>query len=456
MYKKQLFILWLMLSISCIGCGEKAEDVSETMRVEEHLNQTQEEKTDGENIIETAQEEKEIADNDINTVQQKEIEKLEYEAGIEGEKKSIGSEEDTENPIVSESEMIADNSITLVMAGDMLMHTPVNETGIMEDGSIDFSHLFTYTKDMIADADIALVNQEVILGGTELGISGYPAFNTYYELGDTLVETGFDVVLHATNHALDKGKKGVLSCLQYWENNYPDIAVLGIQDSVEEQEKIYVHEDNQIRVAILNYTYGTNGIPLPEDMPYAVNLMDKGKMAQDIAKAKEISDFVVVCPHWGTEYVLEETDSQRDYVQFFLECGVDLVLGTHPHVIEPVEMLVDEKGHEMLVYYSLGNYVNCTSSENDDIGNRMLGALAEVTITKDSNGQVYISEYSAEPIVTYVSQSQEEIAVYPLEQFTDEMANNSYTIKFDDDFSKGYCEELWINVIGDVGINNLK
>ena len=128
MYKKQLFILWLMLSISCIGCGEKAEDVSETMRVEEHLNQTQEEKTDGENIIETAQEEKEIADNDINTVQQKEIEKLEYEAGIEGEKKSIGSEEDTENPIVSESEMIADNSITLVMAGDMLMHTPVNET----------------------------------------------------------------------------------------------------------------------------------------------------------------------------------------------------------------------------------------------------------------------------------------------------------------------------------------
>ena len=339
------------------------------------------------------------------------------------------------------------DEVTLIMVGDMLMHTPINETGVKEDGSIDFSHLFTHTKDMIEEADIAIVNQEVILGGEELGISGYPAFNTYYEFGDDLVDVGFDVVLHATNHALDKGKKGIVNCLSYWEENHPEIGVLGIQDSREEQNEIYVQETNGIRIAILNYTYGTNGIPLPEDMPYAVNLMDKEKMAKDIAKAKEVSDFVVMCPHWGTEYVLEATDYQKNYAEFMLEQGVDLVLGTHPHVIEPVEMMQDEEGNEMLVYYSLGNYVNCTSSETADIGWRMLGAMAEVTIAMDDNGEAYIKEYGAEPLVTYVSADQETIAVYPMDKFTDEMAQSSHTIKYTTDFSKGYCEELWERVM---------
>ena len=366
---------------------------------------------------------------------------------MEDEKEESVQKAET-NVYVQEEEK-EESSVTLIMVGDMLMHTPVNETGVMEDGSIDFSHLFTYTKDLIESADIALVNQEVILGGEGLGISGYPAFNTYQELGDDLVEAGFDVVLHATNHALDKGKKGVLSCLAYWDEKHPEIAVLGMQDTEEEQDEIYVYEENDIRIAVLNYTYGTNGISLPEDMPYAVNMMDKEQMAEDIEHAKEIADFVVVCPHWGTEYVLKETDYQRNYAQFFLDCGVDLVIGTHPHVIEPVEMLTNETGHEMLVYYSLGNYVNCTSSENEEIGQRMLGAMAEVTISKDENGDAYISEYGAQPLVTYVSANQEEITVYPLEQFTDEMADDSYTVKFDTDFSKGYCEQLWAEVMGE-------
>ena len=142
-------------------------------------------------------------------------------------------------------------------------------------------------------------------------------------------------------------------------------------------------------------------------------------------------------------------DITRDYAEFFLDCGVDLVIGTHPHVIEPIELYMDENGHEMLVYYSLGNYVNCTSSENEDIGQRMLGAMAEVTITKDEGGDIYISEYGAQPLVTYVSNDQDEITVYPLEQFTDEMALNSYTANFDTDFSKTYCEKLWESVMGE-------
>ena len=433
MNRSIVVFLCILLALNCGGCRsikqtEKNTDIKETINIE---------------TITTSQQEI-VLDEDVTDVAETEdgTEPVELET-----ERGVDTDTDTEaSALINTKEKSA---ITLIMVGDMLMHTPINETGVMEDGSIDFSHLFTYTKDMIESADIALVNQEVILGGEELGISGYPAFNTYQEFGDDLVEAGFDVVLHATNHALDKGKKGILNCLSYWATEHPEIAVLGIQDTAEEQDEIYVYEESGIRIAILNYTYGTNGIPLPEDMPYAVNMMDKERMAEDIEHAKEVADFVVVCPHWGTEYVLEETDYQRNYAEFFLDCGVDLVLGTHPHVIEPVEMMEDENGHRMLVYYSLGNYVNCTSSENDDIGNRMLGAMAEVTITKDEVGNTYISEYGAQPLVTYVSADQEEITVYPLEQFTDEMAQNSYTVKFDTDFSKTYCEDLWERVMGE-------
>lgn len=341
--------------------------------------------------------------------------------------------------------------VNLIMVGDMLIHTPINETAAKEDGTVNFDHLFTHTKDMIEKADIALVNQEVILGGKELGISGYPAFNTYYELGDSLADAGFDVVLHATNHALDKGKQGILNCIDYWENNHPEIAVLGIEDTASEQDNIYIYEKNNIKIAILNYTYGTNGIPLPQDMPYAVNLMDKEKIKQDINLAKTMADFIIVCPHWGTEYILEESEYQQNYAEFFLECEVDLVIGTHPHVIEPVELMKNEEtGHEMLVYYSLGNFVNCTGSETDDIGIRMLGAMADVTIAKNTDGKVYIEEYTARPLITYVSDNQEIITVYPMDEFDESLAQSSYTIRFDKDFSKEYCEEIWNQVFNNL------
>ena len=354
-----------------------------------------------------------------------------------------------QTPLMKE---LARPRITLVMVGDILMHMPVNNSGKMEDGSRNFDHLFAYTKDMISEADIAIVNQEVILGGPELGISGYPRFNTYYEVGDALAEAGFDVVLHATNHSMDRGREGLENCLDFWKENYPDMAVLGMYDSKEERDRIYVYERQGIKIAILNYTYGTNGLPLPDGMPYAVNLMKEDLIAQDVARAREEADFVILCPHWGTEYVLEETEAQRRWAQFFLECGVDLVIGTHPHVVEPVEMLTDEDGNEMLVYYSLGNYVNATASEERNIGIRMLGAMAEVTISRGEDGEVYIEEYSAEPLVTYVSGDKKTISTYPLELFTEEMAQESFTHRRDAGFTREHCEEVWRQVFGDMGL----
>lgn len=338
-----------------------------------------------------------------------------------------------------------------MMAGDILLHTPVADSGKREDGSYDFSAVFAEMKEEIASADLALVNQEVILGGEELGISGYPAFNAPYELGDALAEAGFDVVLHATNHALDKGKRGIVNCLAFWQEQYPDMAVLGIHESLESQEEIYVYEQDGIRLAILNYTYGTNGIALPQDMPYAVDLLDRDRVAADLQRAQELADFVIVCPHWGTEYVLEATAEQEEWAVFFAENGADLILGTHPHVIEPVEWVAGEDGGT-LVYYSMGNFVNWTSGTGEGVANRMVGGMAHVTVGLDEAGEAAITAYGVEPLVCHVEQGYGGVTVYPLDQYTEELAKRNEIVSQDSHFSLAYCRNLVEKVFGNLWI----
>ena len=338
--------------------------------------------------------------------------------------------------------------INLVMVGDMLMHERVVASGLQEDGSYNFDHLFLHVQEQIASADLALVNQETILGGTELGLSGYPCFNSPYELGVAEAEAGFDVILHGTNHTLDKGKRGVLNCINFWEETYPEIAWLGMNDSQEMQdEDIYVYEQNGIKIAILNYTYGTNGISTPVDMPYLVNYMEEEKVIADIQKAEEIADFTVVCPHWGNEYYLGVASSQQKWTDIFLEQGVDLVIGTHPHVIEPVEWVFDEEGHEMLVYYSLGNFVNGTSGTGAGVMNRCVGALADVTIGFDENGEVAILEYEAIPLVCHIAEGNE-YTVWYLEDYTEELARENLIRSQDSSFSLENCKALVEQVLG--------
>jgi len=341
-------------------------------------------------------------------------------------------------------------SISLIMVGDMLMHTPVEKSALQEDGSYDYFAIFAETADLIVEADLALVNQEVIIGGEELGISGYPAFNAPYELGHELVEVGFDVICQGTNHALDKGRKGLLNCINFWEENYPEVAVLGIHDSRESQDEIYVYEQDGIKIAILNYTYGTNGIPLPDGMDYAVDLLEKEKVESDIQRAEELADFTIVCPHWGTEYELGVSAMQKKWTAIFLENGVDLVLGTHPHVIEPIEWVRDEEtGQEMLVYYSLGNFVNWTSGSGAGIANRMVGGMAKVTIERDEKGKVAIAEYDVEPLVCHLQEGINGVKVYPLDNYTTELAATNEIIKQDSAFSLEYCQELCKKVWGE-------
>lgn len=333
--------------------------------------------------------------------------------------------------------------VSISMVGDVLMHNPTLKSGLQEDGSYNYDHLFKNVKKHMENIDISLANQEVILGGTDLGISAYPAFNAPQELGDSLVQSGFNTILHATNHTLDKGEKGVDSALTYWKEKHPETTVLGIHESQEDRDQIYIFEKKGFKIAILNYTYGVNGNRIPEDRPYIVDLMDKSQMEKDIQKANELADYVIVCPHWGTEYVFEATDEQKEWTDFFLKQGVDLVIGTHPHVIEPVEWVEDGE-NKMLVFYSLGNFVSC-----QDKWYRMLGAMANVKLLKDADGNVTVTEYGVEPLVTHIA-GKTEYTTYYLKDYTEELAKKNKIRNVDSSFSVEKLKELSKEVFGDL------
>ncbi len=309
------------------------------------------------------------------------------------------------------------SEVTLLAVGDNLIHIEVVQSGRQEDGTLNYDHLYSNLKEEIAAADIAVVNQETILGGDDFAYSGYPNFNSPTEIGDALVNAGFDVVLQATNHTMDMGLKGIENTFTYWKTN-PEIHVLGINETEEASDKITVIEKNGIKLAMLNYTYSLNGYSLPKDMPYLVNLISKKKMAKDIAKAEEIADFTIVFPHWGSEYVYKATPMQKDLTEFFYEHGVDLVIGAHPHVIEPVEWIETDTDHRMLVYYSLGNFISYQKEAP-----RMLGAMAKVTINKDENG-TYISNAAITPIVTHYENGPADFhyGIYKLDEYTPALA----------------------------------
>jgi poly-gamma-glutamate synthesis protein (capsule biosynthesis protein) len=232
--------------------------------------------------------------------------------------------------------------------------------------------------------------------------------------------------------------------MNYWKTTHPRIAVLGINDSQEAQDQnIYVYEKDDIKVAILNYTYGTNGIPLPKDMPYIVNLLDKNKIEKDVKRAKELADFIIVTPHWGTEYMHTPSKNQRELAEYMAELGVDLVIGAHPHVIQPVEWIESDNGNRMLIYYSLGNFINSTNETGDGVADRMVGAMAKVTIGKNKGEEAFVKNYSAVPLVTHMKTGVGLITTYKFEDYSAELAEENEIIKQDPNFSYEYCIDIW-------------
>ncbi len=324
-----------------------------------------------------------------------------------------------------EEEVKKPSEVSLVMVGDNLLHMPVIRNGEKEDGTYNFDSLYEIMKPYFENADISVIVQETVLGGEELGYSGYPLFNTPQAVGNSIVNAGFDVVLHATNHTLDKGAKGVENTLDFWKN-HPDTTVLGINESEEAKNTITYYEKNNIKFAMLNYTDSTNGIPLPKGKEYLVNTVNEEKIVNDLTTAEQNADFTIVFMHWGVEYHLSESQSQADLADLMCKNGADLIMGSHPHVIQPVKWVTSENGNKALVYYSLGNYVSRQKEANN-----LLGLMADVKIYKDTDGKTFVKEASVMPTVTHYNVNSRGFKVYPLKDYTDELASTHGVSQYD-------------------------
>ncbi len=336
-------------------------------------------------------------------------------------------------------------SITLMMVGDMLIHQSVWSSGERSDGTYNFDHFFTHMADEFSGADISIVNQETILGGTQHGLEDFPCFNSPQELGDAEVAAGVDVALSATNHALDQGFEGIQWDLSYWREKHPEMIVPGIADSQELADTIQIIERSGIKVALLNYTQHTNSIPLPENATYCVKKLHLCDLAGDVQRAREAgADFVIAFPHWGTEYVYTPDSDQISYAHTFVDAGVDAIIGTHPHVIENVEVWDGTDGKRVPIFWSLGNYVSGQIEKP-----RMLGGMAKLTLQK-TGSTCKITEYSMTPTVTHRAWDTS-MGVYKLSDYTDDLAakNAIRNASGCSDFSVQYCRDLAAQILGD-------
>ena len=273
------------------------------------------------------------------------------------------------------------SKLSLVMVGDALLHSSLYKDGY-KNGKYDFSSQLEYIKPIIQNYDLAFYNQESILGGTELGLSDYPTFNSPQEFGDSMIDAGFNLVSLANNHTLDRGEKAVLNSCNYWKNK--DVLTAGSYSSKEEAEEIKIKEKNGIKYTLLAYTYGTNGIKVKEGKEYLVNLYSDEKAKADIEKVRDKVDLLMVSMHWGTEYKTEPTETQKKQAEYLSSLGVDIIIGTHPHIIEPITYINDT-----LVIYSLGNFISAQSTNNDY--NTMVELMTSVDIIKEEkDGQTTI------------------------------------------------------------------
>lgn len=320
------------------------------------------------------------------------------------------------NNISSDSKVNVDDnnhstSISLIMAGDNLINDKLYNAAKKDDGSYDFKSMYSYIKDIVKNYDLAYYNQETILGGSEIGVSSYPAFNSPYEVGDATIDTGFNLVSLATNHTLDRGEKAIINSLNYW-NNKSNVLTSGSYLSNNDRNKVNIKEANNITYTMLNYTYGTNGIKVPEGKEYLVNIWPctgnnpdndtkyqeyKEVVKEDILRVRDKVDLLIVAMHFGVEYTHVPTNYQIDMAEFLSSLGVDIIIGTHPHVIMPITYINDT-----LVIYSLGNFLSAQDTNNDY--NTTVGLLSSIKITKnidkDNNSSIKLSDLNNELIYT--------------------------------------------------------
>lgn len=318
---------------------------------------------------------------------------------------NLYQEEIEENIIPPENIVILENpkdiTINMSVIGDIMCHnSQYVDAYDYSTGEYDFSYVFEDIKKYLQDTDITIGNIETTFAGKEVGYSNYPNFNTPEALAYNLKDLGIDVVSTANNHSLDKGYEGLESTINFLDD--AGILHTGTFKSQQEKDTILIKEVNGLNIAFLSYTYGTNGMAIPAGKEYCINLIDKDLILKQLELAKDQNpDLICVIMHWGTEYEIKQNNVQEDLANFLFENGVDIILGGHPHVLQPMEKrtitLDDNTTKECFVIYSLGNFMSAQTQENtrDTV-------ILNLQITKRGrDGKITINEVKYVPLYMY-------------------------------------------------------
>lgn len=343
-----------------------------------------------------------------------------YPIDVDGQAPTNQVQADTE--VVTE-EVFKPTSAKLVAVGDNLMHRSCTLSAKNADGTYDFTKHFANMADIFKAADLAVISQDTVLGGIELGATSTETgiFNTAVELADGMADAGINVVLAANNHIMDEGSAGLNTMMSYFSTKYPDITLLGVNNSREaKDEPVYV-ETNNIKIAMINYSYGSNQTADLDASPYLLNQYDEDWLSDILKQAREEADFIIAFPFWGEQNSMDYTQEQERQAQFLADNGVDLIIGSYPHVVEPVKWITAENGDRTLVYYSLGNFQSIQNTVEN-----MLGGQANITISKEEDG-THISDYSLDFVVTHYEQRESSeyydiVTTYPLADYTSDLA----------------------------------
>ncbi len=305
-------------------------------------------------------------------------------------------EEKNRKPNIVDNDSLSDKnnyetSATFIAVGDALIHGAVYKDAY-SNGVYNFNNMFTEIKPIIEQYDLKYYNQETILGGTSLGLSSYPLFNSPQEVGDAFMNMGFNLVSLATNHSLDYGERGLINSINYWGKQEGVIAA-GSYESEESRVTPRIMEKNGITYTLLSYSTLTNGLRIPYGKDYLFDLYSEEKVKADIERIRDKVDVVMVAMHWGVEYTHTPVQEEKTIAKYLASLGVDIVIGTHPHVIQPIDFI-----DNTMVIYSLGNFIS------SQIGiERLVGLMASVTIKKtvtDGNVTITLEEPAAQLVYT--------------------------------------------------------
>lgn len=368
--------------------------------------------------------------------------------------KEVANPNDNNNDRKEEEEKPKEDEvykINMLATGDALIHNAVYweyATGNRDTGPYNFDGALDYVRDIVSEYDIAYYNQETPFAG---GLpDGYPRFSTPSEFGDAMIKAGFNMISTATNHTIDKGEDGILNFYNYLKNK-DGIIFNGIADSATARNNFIIGEKNNITYTMLSYTTSTNGLPVPSGKDYLVNVYDAEQVKEDIESVRDKVDVLIVAMHWGVEYATTPNASQEEIAQYLADLGVDIIIGTHPHVLQPITWIDDT-----LVIYSLGNFIS--NQYGTDDYNKLVGFMAtwditktvtpegEVDITIDNlGGELIFTKYNGNPITTANHDGHQ---VIPFSKMTDEVLST-----FTNSIERDRLYEKYSGILENMGLD---